>query len=85
MDDHRDAVQADDLLGGGAVQIAQRSERDQFAGLDRARGRCQISLAGLEGGEACAGAVGGDVDTHGVAIAVVGTDLDFVGDLGRDD
>ncbi|MNF84922.1 hypothetical protein D3C84_673030 [compost metagenome] len=36
MDDDGDAIQTDDLLGGGAVQVTQCLERAQFTDLDRA-------------------------------------------------
>ncbi|MNJ71838.1 hypothetical protein D3C77_684300 [compost metagenome] len=35
VNDHRDAIKADDLFGGGAVQVAQSLKFGQFTDFDR--------------------------------------------------
>ncbi|MNP15387.1 hypothetical protein D3C76_1077420 [compost metagenome] len=83
VDDDRDAIQADDLFGGSSAQVAQGLQLAYFAVVDRPRGGCQVGLATAEGDEAGAGTVGGDVDTHGLAMRVAGGDHRLVGHLAR--
>ncbi|MNE27497.1 hypothetical protein D3C80_1209080 [compost metagenome] len=81
VDDNRNAIQADDLLGSGCAQVAQGPQLAYFAVVDRPRGGCQVGLATAEGDEAGAGTVCGDVDTHGLAMRIACGDHGLVGPL----
>ncbi|MNP18954.1 hypothetical protein D3C76_1114600 [compost metagenome] len=52
MDDHRHAIQADDLFGTDRAQVAQRLELAQLGVADGPRGRRQVRVATAEGDEA---------------------------------
>lgn len=85
VDDHRDTIQGNDLLGGGTVEVTQGLQLAQLNRLDRTGGGSQFRLAGLECGKTGTGSVGGDIDAQGLAVTVSGTDLAFVGGVATDD
>src|SRR3990167_4473398 len=78
VQDDRQAIDGNDLFGIPALQVAQGRQGAGFTGLDRPRGGGQVGAAVLQGGEAGAGAVGGDVDGHAATVAAGAYDLLFV-------
>lgn len=59
MQDDRQSVDGDHLLGIWAAQVAEAGQGANFAVLDGARGRGEFGVAFEEGGEAGARTVGG--------------------------
>ncbi len=79
MQDDCQAVNGDHLLGLGAFQVAQGFKVDQFAVLDRARRRRKVGAGVFKRAEPGAGAMGGHLDNHALALTRLADHPLFVG------
>src|SRR3990167_4318212 len=76
--DDSQVIDVNDLFGIPVLEVAQGRQGAGFTDLDRPRGGCQVGAAVLQGGEAGAGAMGGDFDGQAATVAAGADDLLFI-------
>ncbi|MNZ61375.1 hypothetical protein D3C78_794680 [compost metagenome] len=84
MQDHRQAVDGDNLLAFRTLQVTELDEAGGFAVLDRSRGSGQIGAAVAQGDKAGARAVRGHLDVDHAALVVTRGDPLLVLAAGHD-
>jgi len=78
VEDDRQAINGDDLLGVGAFQVAEGFEVHQFAVFYRPGGGGEVGTGFFQRGKPGAGAMGGHVYRHALALAGLADDVLFV-------